>query len=77
MVLVVGIVAAVDLGGIRGVYYSGAAHCAGKTMNRFRAWVSSWATTLRIMIFERDLYRQLTCPLNEDDWDDFGEVPRP
>lgn len=46
-------------------------------MNRFRAWVSSWATTLRIMIFERDLYRQLTCPLNEDDWDDFGEVPRP
>ena len=42
-------------------------------MKRILSWFSSWGTTLRIMIFERDLYRQLREPLD----DDFTEVSRP
>jgi hypothetical protein len=43
-------------------------------MKRFRAWVSSWATTLHIMIFERELYNELRRPI---DLGDFVEVKRP
>lgn len=41
---------------------------------RLRAWISSWAGTLRIMIFERKLRRELTRPL---DGTDYGDVPPP
>jgi hypothetical protein len=37
-------------------------------------WFRCWATTLRIMIFERDLYRSLREPI---DMDDFVDAPRP
>ena len=39
-----------------------------------REWIAGWIETLRIRFFEPELYRQLTQPLNEDD---FGEVQRP
>ena len=39
-----------------------------------RAWLSSWATTLHIMLFERETYRQLREPFDPGD---FTEVPRP
>lgn len=44
-------------------------------MRKIRDWLSSWATTLRIMVFERDTYRHL----REEgfDPDDFTEVGPP
>lgn len=42
---------------------------------RFISWLSGWAATLHIMIFERDLYRQLREPAGN--LEDFGEVPPP
>lgn len=38
------------------------------------SWLRSWAATLRIKFFERELYRELTRPL---DLGDFGEVGPP
>ena len=37
-------------------------------------WLRSWTATVRIMIFERELYRELTKPF---DMDDFREVMSP
>lgn len=39
------------------------------------SWISSWATTLRIMFFERDTYRFLRDSKFREE--DFIEVPRP
>ena len=39
------------------------------------SWLSGWATTLRIMIFEREIYRFLRD--YEFDPDDFVEAARP
>jgi hypothetical protein len=39
-----------------------------------RDWLSGWATTLHIMIFERETYRALKEPFNPDD---YVEVDRP
>jgi hypothetical protein len=43
-------------------------------VKKIRQWLKEWRVTLRIMIFDRKTYRQLTGPLNPDD---FIEVPRP
>lgn len=40
----------------------------------FVGWVRGWAETLRIMIFDRELYNQLKEPFDPDD---FEEVSRP
>lgn len=40
------------------------------------AWLRGWATTLHIMIFERETYRLLR-DYSEFDEDDFVEAPRP
>ena len=40
------------------------------------AWLSGWAATLRIMIFERDTYRFLR-NLEDFNPDDFEEVGAP
>jgi hypothetical protein len=34
-------------------------------LRQLLVWLSGWATTLRIMIFERDTYRYLTGDLEE------------
>jgi hypothetical protein len=39
-----------------------------------KAWLWSWKETLHIMIFERELYHDLTKPLEAND---FGEVQPP
>ena len=43
-------------------------------MKRLAAWLSSWATTLHIMIFERSTWKLLR---DDIDLDDFTEVFRP
>lgn len=43
-------------------------------MRKLMAWLSGWATTLHIMFFERDTYRQLREPFNPDE---YTEVFRP
>jgi hypothetical protein len=43
-------------------------------MRRLREFITGWAATLRIMIFERDLYRHLREPM---DMSDFIEVGPP
>jgi hypothetical protein len=37
-------------------------------------WLRGWTETLNIMVFHRDLYRELTKPL---DLADYGEVQPP
>jgi hypothetical protein len=37
-------------------------------MRKLAAWLSSWATTLRIMVFERDTYRALREPFDTDEY---------
>jgi hypothetical protein len=41
-------------------------------VRRIRDWLSAWATTLHIMIFERDTYRALTRPFDPDDFTEVG-----
>ena len=43
-------------------------------MNSVKGWYYGWKATLKIMLFERDLYRQLKKPL---DIGDFGPVAVP
>lgn len=43
-------------------------------IRQFVAWMSGWIVTLDIMINDRELYRELTRPL---DMSDFGEVNPP
>jgi hypothetical protein len=45
-------------------------------MRKLISWLSSWGTTLHIMIFERETYRVLTSD-EAFSPDDFTEVPRP
>lgn len=45
-------------------------------MKRVASWLSSWATTLRIMVFERETYRVLREP-GEPAGDEYVEVFRP
>lgn len=44
-----------------------------------REWLSGWAATLHIMIFNRDTYRMLRDWTDDDvfDEDDFTEADRP
>jgi hypothetical protein len=37
-------------------------------ISRFASWLGSWATTLHIMIFERETFRRLREPLDPDDY---------
>jgi hypothetical protein len=53
--------------------YSVGERKAGR-MTRFSNWFRGWCITLNIMIFDRKLYKQLTQPL---DGEDFGEVTEP
>lgn len=46
-------------------------------MRKFISWLSSWATTLRIMVFERDTYLLLRDWTDEPGGDEFVEVFRP
>ena len=41
---------------------------------KLTSWLDSWATTLRIMFFERETYRALTEPFNPAD---YVEASRP
>lgn len=41
------------------------------------AWFREWANTVHIMIFRRDLYRELRRPIVFGELADFADVPRP
>lgn len=41
-------------------------------MGKLADWLSGWATTLRIMVFERDTYRHLREPFDPDDYVEVG-----
>ena len=43
-------------------------------MRKLAAWLNSWATTLRIMVFEQNTYRVLREPFDPDE---FTEAVRP
>ena len=45
-------------------------------MRKIAAWLSSWATTLRIMLVERQLYRELQASIDAP-IEDFDEVSKP
>ncbi|HEV2175254.1 MAG TPA: hypothetical protein VGR71_16895 [Nitrospira sp.] len=45
-------------------------------MKRLAAWLSSWATTLHIMFFERETYRYLRASIDAPP-EDFVEMSRP
>jgi hypothetical protein len=41
-------------------------------MRKLAAWLPGWATTLRIMVFERDTYRALREPFSPEDFTEVG-----
>lgn len=41
-------------------------------IRRFTSWLSSWGTTLHIMIFERETCRILCEPFDPDDYAEVG-----
>ena len=45
-------------------------------MRKIAAWLSSWATTLHIMVFERETYRDLLESIDAP-IEDFTKVRRP
>lgn len=48
----------------------------GVLMNGLRDWFRGWAETLRIMLFDRRLYRELPESIDAP-IEDFVEAPRP